>query len=264
MKVALINDTSLWNNHFGCQLVGQSIREQLSRRQAELIGSFGIDFDAEHPLLKRADLIIVNAEGSIHSGRNEHLLEVARIGPSVLINGVFQNRELNPLYKEFRYVSVRESRSATMLSDLGMECEVVPDLMFGSLMLRSFVRGAAQSAIGLTDNVMDRASGFSPKTPTPADYLRKLAEFRTLCIGRFHAAIAASVLGIPFSTWSSNTHKIEGLMEDMGVFHLHGRTQEEAVRLCPVSVEESVLDYARVAPAKIDKLFDEMLSVSHR
>jgi len=48
-------------------------------------------------------------------------------------------------------------------------------------------------------------------------YRRRIAQLGSLVTGRFHAACFALQLGVPFVTLPSNSHKVEGLLEDIGI-----------------------------------------------
>lgn len=263
-SVALINDTSLFNDHFGCQLVGQTFREQFSKHGLNLKICLPLSFELDEvaPALEECDLVVVNGEGSIHHGRNQHLVELASRFPAVLVNCVYQDNPDWPELAAFQYVAVRESLSADYLREKQINCEVVPDLLFASALLHAFPKPAGQEDLGLTDNVRKPASGFSPKTGNPAVYLYELCRYRRLCAGRFHAAIAAAVLEIPFSTWDSNTWKTQGLMRDMNLLQFHAPTQEAAIAICPDEFQPAAREYCQAARDKIDSMFDKFVTLA--
>ena len=263
-KVVLVNDTSLFNTHFGCQLVGQTIREQCARVGLNIIASLPLDFDARlaKPWLGRADLVIINGEGSIHHGRKTHLLDLANDYPTALINCVFQENGEQPSLKNFRYISARESLSAAEIIRQGAACEVVPDLIFASTLLRSIVAPAPNLPLGITDNVTNPLSGFSPKSDLVYDTLLKLKRCKKVCAGRFHAAIAAAVMGIPFSTWESNTWKTQGMMQDIGIEHLHFSTLADAVAGVPTTMDPQVKVYVLSARKRIRLMFNQLSQIA--
>jgi len=267
MRIVLYNDTALINSHFGPQLVVHTIREQLTKRGVELIGSLHRDavlYD-NRALLSRADLVIVNGEGSIHHGKCSHLIDIASEYPAALINCVYQENSANKSLSKFRLIAARESRSARHLLECGASAvKVVPDLMFGSTILRGLVRGEPEFDLGMTDNVVNRESGHSPFVTDAVEYLLWLSRYRRMVCGRYHAAVACSVLGIPFTCWPSNTWKIEGMLEDMGLPGLLFQTQKEAAENCPISFDkesnEKIDAYVRTAQMKIDSLFELMFA----
>lgn len=274
-KIFLLNDTYLQNRHFGCELVSATFREQFARVGLEMIGSAPKDFslDKYAEKLRSADLVVVNAEGSIHHNRNSQLLQIASKYPSVMVNGVFEeNDRIVHLLKHFLFISCRESLSADYVRSFGFNAAVNPDVIFSSMALRSYAKDQPTRGLGLTDSVRSKKTRIGPFTRkreygfgaecSYVDYLEELTSYRRLCIGRFHGVIAASVLGIPFSSWDSNTWKIRGLMKDMNVEHLHFESQEEAVRHVPDIMPASVQAFARQAVSRIDEMFDHIAEIA--
>lgn len=268
-KVALINDTGLFESHFGCQLVSQTYREQFARLGLDLALSLPRDFDLNQVSaeLDKMDLLVVNGEGSIHHGRCHHLIALASRFPAVLVNCVYQQNPPDWDLGGFLYVSARESLSAAEIERQGCACDVVPDIMYASMFLHSFHKPEPKRQIGITDNVrkekwkvgpfcLKKKKGFPPNRSMAADYLRELCFYERLCIGRFHAVVAASVLEIPFSSWDSNTWKTKGLMGDMGVSRLHFSTCNEARKHVPVRFDPQIKDFASEARRRVIEMFD--------
>lgn len=275
-KVILIGDTSLKSNHFGCQLVCQTFREQFSRVGLHLTASLPYDYlsiNDIHTYLNSADLIVINGEGSIHGNRYENIIELSSRYPTALVNTVYQNNKPYKGLNDLLYISARESLSAQEIMSHGANCSVVPDLLFASSLLNSYIPNTKPfRAHGTTDNAKKLTKriglfsvryrrGNSPKQAITADYLKYLCEHKTLTIGRFHAAIAASVLGIPFSTWDSNTWKLKGLMRDMGVSHLHFTSREAAILATPKNVDPKITQFSKEAKYKIEEMFDNLVLI---
>lgn len=265
-KVVLVNDTSLFNTHFGCQLVGQTIREQCARVGLNIIASLPLEYDRKRvkPWLQRADLVIINGEGSMHHGRHTSLLKLANEYPCALVNCVYQENGRQPALNNFIYVSARESLSANEILNHGVACEVVPDLIFASTLLRSIVAPPANLTLGITDNVTNPLSGFSPKSELAYETLLKIRRCRAICAGRFHVAIAAAVMGIPFSTWESNTWKTQGMMQDMGIDHLHFATQAQALAAVPSTLDPKVTAYVKHARKQIRMMFNQLSKIANQ
>jgi len=275
-KVVLVGDRSLDSPHFGCQLVGETFREQFARTGLNLIGTLPIMPERVLPasaLLDHADLVVVNGEGSTHNGRLSEMIRLAGRWPSVMVNCVYQNNPLVPELAEYQYVSARESFSAQAIREHGVSCNVVPDVIFASSLLNSFVRPEPTHDLGTTDNARKSEfrfgplslrfrPGFSPKSATVAHYLARLCRYRRLCIGRFHAAVAACVLGIPFASWDSNTWKTAGMMQDMGLAHLHFANREEAMCNVPTEPDPRMREFALAARSAIERLFDRIASIA--
>lgn len=273
-RIALINDTSLYVTHFGCRLVCQTFREQFARTGLELTMSLPRDFSiAEYAgRLATMDLLVINGEGSIHHDRHRHLLELADRFPSVLVNCVYQENTGHGQLGKFLYLSARESLSAAEIRRHA-PCEVTPDVMFAASLLRSYQKPEPGPATGCTDSVIrqyarwgpwriPRKIDCSPNSPTIAAYLAYLCRHRNLAIGRFHAAVACSVLEIPFATWDSNTWKTRGMMSDMGVPELHFTTREEAIRGVPTEFPGAVREFSREALVRVRRMFDRIAEIA--
>ncbi len=275
-RVVLIGDTSLNSPHFGCQLVGQTFREQFSRCGLDLVASLPFNYErfaASPALFEKADLLIINGEGSIHHGRYHELVKLATDYPAALVNCVYQENPHWPELENFHYISARESLSAEEIRSQGVNCEVVPDVLFASSLLNSFVCQEPVKTTGVTDNAQKTIyrlgpfkvrlrPGRSPKQKMVSDYLNFLCEHQRLCIGRFHAAIAASVLRIPFSSWDSNTWKMRGLMQDMGMSHLHFSDRQSALAAVPAVFDPKISTFAQQAKEKIETMFDTLATIA--
>lgn len=276
-QVVFVGDTSLRTPHFGCQLVGQTFREQFARSGVELLASLPTKLESVpgwRQLLARADLVVINGEGSIHHGRFQNLIDLAADHPCALVNCVYQENPANENLRRFQWISTRESLSAAAVRQAGAQAEVVPDVLFASSLLRSFVPTAPPSRdFGFTDcaeKVVRRIGplrlrhrpGHSPKAKVVGDYLNFLASHRRMAVGRFHAAIACSVMGIPFSTWDSNTWKTEGLMSDMGVGHLHCASRDEALASAPREFPEQIAAFRIEARQRIEAMFDRLAEIA--
>lgn len=276
-RVVFIGDTSLRTPHFGCQLVGQTFREQFARAGVELLASLPTNLESApgwRRCLDEADLVVINGEGSIHHGRFQNLIDLAGDYPCALVNCVYQDNPANPNLQKFKWISARESMSATALQEHCAKVELVPDVLFASSFLRSFVPLASGlKDFGYTDcaeKLVKRLGpirlcyrpGFSPKTKVVGDYLNFLASHKRMAIGRFHAVICCSVMGIPFSSWDSNTWKTEGLMSDMGVPQLHFASRDEALANAPETFPEEIDRFKIEARQQIESMFDQLAEIA--
>jgi len=140
-KVVLINDTT-YDNHYGCDAVIKTIRQLVKKYNGVITSSvpFYINWEKSQYIqnkIKLSDIVIVNGEGSLHSGNMEWLVTVAEFAKKYnskvfLINSIYQN---NPdSYKKylrlFDMITVRESLSQKELNKIGIASTVVPDLSF--------------------------------------------------------------------------------------------------------------------------------------
>jgi len=276
-KVVYVGDVSLRTPHFGCQLVGQAFREQFARVGLELLYTLPARLETVanwRHYLERADLVVINGEGSIHHGRFQNLIDLAGDYPCALVNCVYQDNPVNPNLKKFKWISARESMSASVIREQGGSVKVVPDVLFASSFLRSFVPSVpASKDFGFTDcaeKVVKRLGpirlryrpGFSPKTKVVGDYLNFLASHKRMAIGRFHAVVCCSVMGTPFSSWDSNTWKTKGLMHDMGVPQLHFGSRDEALANIPSSFSEGIAQFRAEARDRIVRMFDCLAEIA--
>jgi hypothetical protein len=260
MQVVIVNDTGALR-HAGCQLVMSAFRSKLARHGITLIGTIPIgtrNFSVHHELLRKADLVIVNGEGSIHHGNHLELLEIASNYPSCLLNCVYQANPKIEALGQFLYVAARESLSVAALAEHDVRADLVPDVALAAPELIDFRRGAVDhGSLGIGDNVTRPDLGFSIRIGRgrAREYLQTLSSFRQLCVGRFHAAIMAASLEIPFSAWASNTHKTQGLLIDMGIPECFAPDFETAVTRVPKSFPDCVCQYVSEARSKIDDMF---------
>jgi hypothetical protein len=286
-RVFLVNDTALGSAHFGCQLVCQAFREQFVRTGLRLVGSASkrITPDEVEAMRPHVDLFVVNGEGTVHHGHGGHLVALGARVPAVFVNAVYEANDGLPSLAPFRLVALRESRSAAYVQSLGVACETVPDAIFASAQLTGYgarlrtlrAMGRAEPAEGIaeTDAVGGRKLRIGPFqlrlrdrrqqpfTATPATYLDFLARHRAVRAGRFHAACAAAVLGLPFTAWHSNSWKTQGLMADMGAAALCAPTEAEARALAlPEAPLTSVEQYVAQAPGRIAALFDRIAAIA--
>ena len=161
--VALINDTSITSPHFGCQLVGQTFREQFKRTGIQQVGlPKRFDTDQYRKIFDAVDLIVINGEGTLHHNKYRHLLDLASQYPTVMVNCVYQANDPNPGLKKLLYCSARESNSAAEIRKEGIQCDVVPDVIFTATYPRIYPRAAPQYALGITDNVVKEYHGVWP------------------------------------------------------------------------------------------------------
>ena len=276
MRVYILNDTEKAvpkkKPHFGCQLVMETFREQLNRVGIELVATIsGRVRVFDH--LDDADLIIVNGEGSIHHENRNELIDVAERYPCVLLNAVYQENAYRPGLEAFKKITVRESRSQAALRDLNLKSSVVPDVIFSSQRVAQFKDERAGNRlhsvrrcllpmwrrVGQTDDVLNEERGFSARTDAET-YLRKVSGYDAICSGRFHTAVIAACLDIPFAAWPSNTHKIEGMLEDMDAEGLMGANPRDARSRIPEKSPEAITRFVGRAKELIDAQFEELWS----
>lgn len=141
-KAVLLNDTS-YENHHGCNIVINNIKKNLHQRGINLIETnpIGVDWQKNSSFLKAltiCDIVIVNAEGTIHHN-SPYALSLLNIvnftqKPTILMNMTYQNNSQNfaELVQRFTKIYVRESLSQNELLKLNIEAQVIPDMTFSS------------------------------------------------------------------------------------------------------------------------------------
>jgi polysaccharide pyruvyl transferase WcaK-like protein len=274
-RAILLNDTSK-EFHFGCEMVIQNIKTLCRKYGIDLIGSFDRNSisDTNVELMSKVgacDFIIVNGEGTCHHCAG-NALKLLCFGekPKILINAVWEKMYFaTGILDKFWYISVRESRSYNEIRKCIPEERVciVPDLSFystGSIRMHD---------IGFSDSVMDIRKRFMEENnyfpmqveathPDLYAYVNWLKSLDLYITGRFHGVCLAMMLKVPFLAIPSNSHKIEGLLEDCGCSDLIITSKEEIVQK-RARAKELVLQayqYAESAKEKIEKSFE---TISH-
>ena len=265
MKIALVNDTFLGKattggGHFGCELVMDTFDEHLDRCGHTIVQRVG-SHEHSFKISPEADLVIVNGEGSLHHDRRKELIAVAKEAPSILVNTVWQDNSSTDGLEHFKFISVRESLSAEQLG----ECEVIPDMLYGNSWLWSrlptFHHKPEYMSTLITDSVTKQGQySFYSAINSAVDVINTLLKHYNVCTGRYHIAVACSILGIPFSCYPSNTHKIEGMLKDAGCSRLMFKSYLLALEGCPTEFDNNLFFYAKTARSKVESLFDRLES----
>lgn len=215
MKIAIYNDCFATEyKHFGCELVMETFRDQLNRVDCELVGTVKKDEFKDDSLVSRilgkADLVIVNGEGSFHNNRRNDILRIGEKYPSILVNTVFQNNKTNRLLENFKYISCRESLSASECGrELGKKVDVVPDIIFTN-------KRIAKMKFNPKKDIIKVRHGSNLNTKNSAEYfMNELSQYRSVSSVSYHALIISIILGQDIKeVVASNTHKNESLMND--------------------------------------------------
>lgn len=205
--------------------------------------------------LALCDAVIINGEGTMHhdSPGANNLIIAAKIAKKAgkkifLINSVWQsNSEINKELSVFDRIYVRESLSRQEISDAGYQATVCSDLSLYSVSPIK-QRNYTNLDYVFIDSVIKKKTRFIALTalryrhdfyymitrkrkPLSNGFLRlmffisgqKLKILRDediswkMITGRFHAMCFALKYGLPFIVMTSNTHKIEGLLQDIGL-----------------------------------------------
>ena len=262
MKVVILNSTHR-KQHFGCRLVTSAYEQLCEARDIEIIARVAKRQLYDMAALDKADLVIVNAEGSIHHGKNELLLRAARRWPCVLINGSMEelSEGSNAELANFKLITVRESLTASCLHyEHGTYSEVVPDVIFAHAPeLRKIDRTCAVGRF-VSDSSSKTGPEHAPRV-RQTNYVQELALSNDALLGRFHAICCAAMMRVPFVAWRANTWKNTGLMMDMQN-GLNYRPEYDAaknlIESYGIEPNEMIDVYVDDAHRKVNELFDRI------
>lgn len=232
MKVIVYNDCFTGvRPHFGCDLVMSTFKEQLDRVGIEYIGSISMkDKNPKDRRMEKADLVIVNGEGSFHHNRRNDIAEVSKYFPSILINTVYEDNNVD--LSSFKYISARESRSAASIG-----CPVIPDIIFSSNILKNLVYSPIK---GRHYKIMH--SGKTNTLRTAIQVLPDIVSAESIETESFHAIAVATILGVPISRiykGSGVSWKTESLLADIKADPLYVDTARNKIN----SLFESLYEF---------------------
>ena len=166
-NVAIFNDTRR-TSHYGCEIVMQTLQEQLTARNIAPVFSWPMGRDWRNELhrfggFNRIDAIIVNGEGSIHHSdtrdRAHYLTETARYFgdtygiPCFLINATLYEigDDIIDNLGYFDRIWVREGSSQELLKTRGISASLAPDL---TLMVDAPATAERPFSVLATDSVI--------------------------------------------------------------------------------------------------------------
>lgn len=278
MKAVIVNDTSN-EHHLGCTAVIESLKKLCAKNGIEIVKLFRRDKVTSRNssfslALDASDFVIINGEGTFHRSPElgMQMLEVCKDKPSVLINTVWEkvfvpSREL---LRNVLLVSVRESLSYEQITKVvdAEKVTIVPDLIF-----YADIRQQHNFNIGYGDSVMGHLRGSLRKNrnyfpmqvrATEPDLLAYVGWLKSLSMyvtGRFHGICLAAMVGTSFLAFPSNSHKVEGLLKDMGceALLLNSFDEIDHKRKLASELIGRAKKYAETAPAKIDDLFTRIV-----
>ncbi len=223
-------------------------------------------------ILDECDVVIVNGEGTIHHAakRGRILTLIAKEFNSVLVNAVYDHNppEWKDDLKYFKYISCRESISANQIREMGLQCDITPDLTFTFSEKIKLIEppsegrksiGRIGSVVGCKDYYSPHKENLSVRAETDV-FFSNANIYAQIITGRFHGICGAAMLGIPFSAWQSNSCKNEGIMTDMGISEYY--SPDLAIKILPPeTIPPSVQQYINCAPKKIDDMFHEICQI---
>lgn len=127
--LTVLNDTDAGASHFGCHRVMNNIRTLCLRHDLDLVATVPsatpLSSPAMRRAIRRADMVLVNGEGTLHHGRRRAswLIDAmayakSRGKPVALINALYQDNpdSWNAVLRQADVIQARDSRSAAALS----------------------------------------------------------------------------------------------------------------------------------------------------
>ena len=232
-KVIVFNNTGKYHN--GCKMVMKYLHTNLHENDCKLTQSVWGNIQTpqfEPRNYLDADMVVVNGEGTMHSGRPlpmfyiNLLADAKRQGKKTyLINTVWQNMpstpEINESLGQIDYIGVREVLSQQELKDKhGVDSHVHMDLSY-NVPVEYEDKGQHDLVVG---KFFSRNDWRPIGVPTVDifndswhDIVNILRGTRVFVTGRHHELYAACKARCPFVFLQGNTHKNEGLLKTADV-----------------------------------------------
>ena len=288
--VLLINDTGKFEYHIGCISLVKTIRrlcKENNMRISRTITRDKVSDDTTENLIKilnSADIIIINGEGSLHDHPRRNTKWFQRIltllpndKPAVLINSVWQGMKNIQDLNKLKLISVRESLSYNELITNYPNLKnviITPDIIFATP-INLLKIGYSDCVFHDTKKLLRKNQNYFPlsyvargsyknikalEIPTFNAYCNWLKSLELHVTGRFHGLCASALVGTPFLAFNSNTHKIKGILKDMGCSELLINSLEEI----PIKKEKAkklivkAHKYAIEAQEKLNNLFERI------
>ena len=232
-KIYLFNDTSI-TSHTGCLAVMNCLNFQLKNFQVtrHYCGETIIDDEK----FEQADCIIINGEGTIHSNnaKSIFLMNVAKKAilmkkKIALINFSYFNMSssFDEVLKKVDYLSVRDLFSYNFLKkkfhvELNFDLSICKNFIFDEITNDANYTALNYNEI-VGDSVFKKLEIKSEKSFFSLDllncslpksfFIKIIKDVRIHITGRFHSVILSGLAGSRFLAFSSNTPKIESIIE---------------------------------------------------
>jgi hypothetical protein len=192
--------------------------------------------------LDDVDAVIVNGEGTLHHGAGLHLLALLTLAQrrdkmTLLVNAVFQDTAgFDETLRKLDDFTVRDANSLQHATERGFAARMVPDSYFAARfsgpsqplegdVVTDWHWQCGDVGAALQRYARDRSAAFLPFVTPSADTLwpsvpADLTTARVVLTGRHHGVCAAIMAGRPFVAMPSNSFKIEGFLQAIGLGHL--------------------------------------------
>jgi hypothetical protein len=258
MKIAVYNCT--YNPeisplvHFGCELVRETITQQLDRVGYE---HYFIPWQQcvnnTYKITDDTDLVLVNGEGSWHSNKRKDMLDIANKYPCVMFNTVYQSNSYSKeSLNKFKDIYTRESMSAAVVKSDGGTAKIIPDIILTN---KNILKRKKSKVVN--HGHIDHQSGVKTLQKYKT-FLDQIESFSHIATGSYHGALVCAMLDIPFSMWPSNTHKMIALANDMGVKNIHYENKSAAINSIPKTNADSIKEYIIDSQNRINHFFDNL------
>lgn len=235
-RAIIFNDTRV-DHHHGCTTVMETIMRLCASSGIEIqryvpARTQWRDNPELHDAMAKADLVIVNGEGTIHHNRpaGRDLLEIASVAreracSTALINATWAENspKFARLASQFDLISVRETTSQAELADQGVTARVIPDLA-----LYAHTPTGERHGIAVTDNVIASTSVALHKQMTqlgaqpisllygrrsPIEVARNLRRYQLDPQARQHGWRA--IFGAAFDDWRMQSDDRDGFLRTL-------------------------------------------------
>lgn len=267
MRALLVNDTRN-EKHIGCMASVEGLIKLCKDAGIEIIRTCTRADSLVKKLVEDVDLIVVNGEGTFHRSPLffERVLDFIEENDlyAVILNTVWEKMFFNRDLDRIKLIAFRESMS--------LECfeESCPDYK-GRIVLSAdcaFVQedgdleiGYGDSVMGLLGSSLARNKNFFPMSfvgsiPDFWAYIQWLKSLDVYITGRFHGVVLSTIAGTPFLAFPSNSHKIEGLLKDMGCEELLIKSFRGMHRKIEIAKQsrEKIIKYREVAKRRLNEL----------
>jgi exopolysaccharide biosynthesis predicted pyruvyltransferase EpsI len=291
-KVLLINDTSN-EAHIGsrsvvnlirnlCELHGMFLQDTLNRLQMQ-------EYEPKvlSEMIGRNDIILINGEGSLHHHpriATQFFPLIMRIIPQnkkiALINALWQKMDYKDIKQHIRKIDIISFRESLSYDDFHKNFKhkntrVVPDLIFYNNFNDINKIGYSDSVNKKIRDTFKRQGNYMPLNfidsgtylhptqltyPSLQAYILWVKSLDLLITGRFHGVCLSVLANTPFLAYESNSHKIRGLLKDLGCQKclISKREHEESHAQIAKKICTKSQKYVEQARSKIDKLFEDI------
>jgi len=227
MKAILFNDTSHY--HSGCNAVMEYLLRDLKVNGYTVLQSVKCkefpDYDPR--VLKVADAVIINGEGTMHHDAPLAKWYLDLISKAYylkkkifLINMVWQemtlSRKLKKILQE-SYVSVRDIKSQSALNRHNINAHLHLDLSYNHKVHWTYKGEREGLLLGSFSTAYDDRQKDIPSVSIFSDswndIIQKLSQAKYFITGRHHEMYAACIARCPFYVFKGNSWKNEGLLD---------------------------------------------------